>query len=287
VRLRVLPDCVSGTLVQGWLRAKVLASASHSTDEAETQTGAACATQGDISIDAQTQAIDAVLFQLAKTASLQGARVNVCLADAFVHFDVVEGDFAGDSDRQLDSVAVACVAELLGEAAQSHEIRWQLQTDGRHLLIGAIARAQLGALADAALRHGMLLGSVQSDFCLQWNCHAAASKPGSAVFAVACGHQAVITHVLDGAVAAISSGPWLDRHDEPGDSSADVKHLTSGLGRKPSMTAAVLDTRVDRLLASLGLNAAHPTAFLLVAPALPDKAVSSRWTILSPEEDAA
>jgi hypothetical protein len=276
-----MPGCVCGTLEQGWFRPKALTNASHAIDdESDRQSGAAAGAQAEPSIEKQARAIDAVLLELAKTASLRRARLNVVLADSLVHLDVVEGDFVGDSDRQLHSIAVACVAELLGDAAQSHEVRWQLQADGKHLLIGAIAGDQLRVLSDAAARHGLTLGSVQPDFCLQWNRHAAALKPGSAVFAVASGRDAVIAHVSDGAVAGISSGTWLDRHDAPGASTAHVKHLMCGLGLEPSVTASVLDERVDRLLASVGLDAANQSAYVLVAPEVPDMAVSSRWTVL-------
>jgi hypothetical protein len=205
------------------------------------------------------RAVDAVLIELAKTSSLQGSRLEVELANALVHLDVVEGDFAGDSDRQLQSVAVACVAELLGDAAQDHEIRWQLQANKKHLLIGAIARNLLGALSAAAARQGMSLHSVQPDLCLQWNRHAGATSKtsGAAVFAVACGSAAVVTRVADGSIAALSSGNWGDR----------------------STTAGALDQRVDRLLASAGLDPQGMSAFVLVGPKGAEKGVSPRWAV--------
>jgi hypothetical protein len=280
VQLRVLPGCVCGTLRQGWFHRKELASASHAAAETNTKAGDAPASQPGLSNDGLAQSIDAVLLELGKAASLQGARFDVVLADSLVHLDVVEGDFVGDSDRQLQSVAIACVDELLGDSSQDHEIRWQLQADGKHLLIGATPRAHLRALADAAARHGLSLGSVQPDFCLQWNCHAETLKPGSAVFAVACGYEAVVAQVSEGAVAALSTGAWLDRPDQPGAATAHVKRLMCNLGLEPSVTAGVLDARVDRLLASLGLDSKKQSAYVLVAPELPDKAVSARWTVL-------
>ena len=84
--------------------------------------------------------IDAALASWPARRSLKGAQLDVELADSLVHLDVVAGDFAANSDRQLASVAAACVDELLGDAAKDHEIRWQLQPDGTHLLIGAVAR---------------------------------------------------------------------------------------------------------------------------------------------------
>ena len=284
VRLRVVPGSVCGTLEQGLLRCRLLASANHASDGPELLPGDAAEQPPDRPDDGLAQALDAVLLELAQTTSLQGARLDVELADALVHLDVVAGDFAGDSDRQLQSVAFACVAELLGDAAQHHEIRWQLQADGKHLLIVAMARDQVRTLTDAAARHGLTLRSVQPDFCVQWNRHSARLQPGAAVFAVASGHEAVIACVSRGAIAALSSGAWLDRQDAF--TSQHVTRLLCGLGLQPSATAGMLDSRVDCLLASAGLEAANQAAYVLVAPKLSDNAVSSRWTIVNREVQA-
>jgi hypothetical protein len=267
VRLRVASSTVCGRLEQG-LGRKLLAEATHAAD-------------------AQALAIDAVLAELSLVKPVKGLRLDVELADALVHLDVVEGDFAGNSERQLQSVAMACVAELLGEAAENHEIRWQLQADGKHLLIGAIARDQIRALADAATRHQLKLRSIQPDFCLQWNRHSSALKPGAGVFAVACGREAVVACVQQGAVAAISSGGWLDQSDTPGATSVGVKRLMCGFGLDSATTTGMLDTRVGRLLSSLGRDAADQSSYLLVAPDVSQSALSSRWTVLSREGEAS
>jgi hypothetical protein len=267
VRLRVAASAVCGRLEQG-LGRKLLAEATHAADE-------------------QALAIDAVLAELGLVLSLQGLRLDIELADTLVHLDVVEGDFSGNSERQLQAVATACVAELLGEAAEQHDIRWQLQADGRHLLIGAIAKEQIHVLAEAATRHHLKLRSIQPDFCLQWNRHASALKPGAGVFAVACGREAVVACVQQGAVAAISSGAWLDQSDAPGATSVGVKRLMCGFGLDSSTTTGVLDTRVGRLLSSLGRDAADQSSYLLVAPDVSQSALSSRWTVLNREGDAS
>jgi hypothetical protein len=283
VRLRIVPGSVCGTLEQGWFRRKVLANAGHLVGGSDTLASDSAEAPTHCSIDQWAGAIDAALLELGKTAALQGARLKVELADSLMHLDVVAGDFVGDSDRQLHSVAAACVAELLGDAAQGYEIRWQLQEDGKHLLIGAVARDLLGALSAAATHHSMTLDSIQTDLCLQWNRHATALKPGAAVFAVASGREAVIACVSNGAITAISHGAWLDRQDVLDAAAARIKTLMCGLGLEPSATAGLLDTRADRLLASLGLDAANQSAYVLVAPELADKAVSSRWTVLNRE----
>jgi len=286
VRLRVVPGSACGTLERGWPRPKVLARANQATDQPDAAPGGAATTPSAHSNDEPLQAIEAVLRELANTAPLRGAQLHVELADSLMHLDVVAGDFAGDSDRKLQSIAVACVDELLGEATQQHEIRWQLQRGGQHLLIGAIARDFIQSLSEVAARHGLTLCSVQPDFCLQWNRYAGVLKAGSAVFAVASGLEAVVAQVHNGAVAAISHGAWLDRHVSGGLVNANAQRLMCGFGLEPSATASALDARVDRLLACAGLDAKDQHAYLLVAPQVSDRTVSPRWTVLNREVPA-
>lgn len=263
MRLRVATNAVSGRLEQGW-GGKLLAEATHVADD-------------------QAAAFELVLAQLSLTKAVKGLPVTIELADALVHLDVVEGDFGASNDRQLQSVASACVAELLGDVAETHEIRWQIQAGGKHLLIGAIAREQIRALVEMAARHELTLRSIQPDFCVQWNRHSSALKPGAAVFAVACGREAVVACVAKGAVAAISSGGWLDQSDEPGAASVGVKRLMCGFGLESATTTGILDTRVGRLLSSLGLDSADQSSYVLVAPDITQSALSSRWTVLNRE----
>lgn len=282
VRLRVVPDSVCAVLEQGWLRPTVLAHAGQGIREPATP-DSPMGESKRASADELSQAIDAVLVELAQTSALRGARLEVELADSLLLLDVVAGDFAGDSERQLQSVATACVAELLGDAAPAHQVRWHLQADGKHLLIGAIAGDLLRVVSGAAARQGLRLGSVQPDFSLQWNRHAAALKPGTAVFAVASGRDAVVACVDDGSVAGLSSGAWLDHTNSAGTSIPSVTRLMCGLGIEASATTGLLDFRVDRLLASIGQDAASQSAFVLVAPELSHTSVSSRWTVLNRE----
>jgi hypothetical protein len=283
VRLRVTSDAVQGALTPGWPRYRVLVEAGHPVGEPAAPPDPASTSPLRGPGNAQADAIDAVLSELGENRSLLGAWLDVDLADSLVQLDVVKGDFAGDSDRQLQSVAAACMAELLGDAAQDLEVRWQLQADGAHLLIAALAQEQLSSLIEAAARHGLHLRSVQPDFCRQWNRHAAALKPGSAVFAVAHGREAVIARVARGAIVDISSGGWLDRPDGAGDDVSHGDRRMSGFGTDPHATARLLDMRCDRLLASVGQDPAAQSAYVLVAPALSDHTVSPRWAVFDRE----
>lgn len=281
LRLRVAPHAAWATLERGGWRARVLARAAHPASAVSVVADAKLSPATAVTTEALAANIEAVLAQLGRSAALKGARMLVEWSDSLTHFDVVSGEFAGDSDRQLQAVAAACANELLGESAQAHEIRWQLQAGGRHLLIAAIPHDQLNLLDQACKQHALVLASVQPDFCTQWNRHAKALKRGPAVFTVASEREAVIACVVDGAIATLSNGPWLDR-GRPGDGhSVTVKRLMSGLGIDPAEKSNVLDTRVDRLLASIGRDPAHESTYVLVAPAVAEGEVSSRWTVLN------
>ena len=286
VLLRVAPDSVCGTLSQGWPRAKVLASASHASDTPFASSGRSAASASKDAPAGLAAALDAVLFELAQAGTIAAAQLDVELADSLVHLDAVAGDFAGHSERQLQSMAMACVTELLADTTADHEVRWQLQSGGKHLLIGAIPRAHIQALAEAAARHRLRLRCIQPDFCLQWNRHAAALKPGSSVFAVASGNDAVVAHVQHGAITTISQGGWLDRSVDAATSGTEVhvKRLMCGLGLAPSATTGTLDMRIGRLLASVGQDEAEQSAFVLVAPETSESALSSRWTVINREQ---
>lgn len=283
VRLRVDPCTVSGSLERGWLRPRVIARAEHEVQKAPGFGGASGSGASPLMADALGMAIDAVAGELRRASPFQGASLHVAWADSLTHFDVAEGDFAGDSDRQLQSVAQACVSELLGDAVASYNIRWQLQSDGRHLLIAALLQEHLSALADAATRHGLRLRSVAPEFCLQWNRHADALKSGPGVFAVAWENEAMIACVDDGAVTSLSAGPWIDTCDPFRESDFPISRLMSGFRLGSRLHQSLLDVRVDRMLASIGRDPATQSNYVLVAPELPEAVVSSRWTLLNRE----
>jgi hypothetical protein len=278
--LRVAPDSICATLAQGWPRRSALKQVSRVVEAEPASAASGSASTPDGRHAAVGAAIAEVLRELCEVSPLRGARLEVDLADALVHIDVVAGDFAAYSDRQLQVVASGCASELLSEAAAGYEIRWNLQADAKHLLIAAIDRSLLAVLANAAKRHALKFRSMQPDLCTQWNRHADALKPGSAVFAVASGGNALISCVSDGSITAVGNGGWLDSEPPVDVVNARVKSLMCGLGLQSEATARLLDTRTDRLLASVGLNAAHQSAFVLVGPNGSDKAVSSRWTAL-------
>jgi hypothetical protein len=214
---------------------------------------------------AAREALDEVLTELAASVSLKGVELWVELTDALVVLDVASGDFAGQGDRQLQAIAEACCAELLGSGQERPEVRWQLQRDERHLLICALNKEVLAWLRQAVERHDLRLTSVQPYFFRQWNENAAELKPGDSVFVVTGGVNAVIACVRNGVITTISNGPWLKSDLNSDTKVGRVEQLMAELHLEPTDSQpALLDTRVDRLLASVGQDAKGQSAFLLV-----------------------
>lgn len=266
LELRVLRDAVRLTLCRRWPRPKKLAQ-SDVRHDAAAGAGAGAGTWAT--------ALHEGLAALARQVPIAGARLHVQLSDALVHFDVVQGDFADKSARQLHSFAQACAAELLGERVNQHTLRWQLQCDERHLLLCAVPDALLEALKTAAHAHGLSLASCEPSFVAQWNAHARGALGDAVVFAVATGLNAMIACVRDGAITAVSNGPWFaERH------CAASAGLLARQGMTDAADRSTLDLQVDRLLASHGFDAAEPWAFVVVRPRVHQAELSARWTML-------
>lgn len=262
LELHIGRQAVHGTLRPAWSPNKVLARSSHAVDPSAIGQDAV----------APLSAIDTVLSALRANAPGRGVRLSVVLTDARVHFDVVAGDYRDASDRQLQSIATACVAELLGDMAVGQVVRWQLQPDLNHLLICSITPQDIESMVQAASRHGLSLASLQPEFCIQWNRHSIALPDGTGVFATTDGAHAIVACVAGGAITALSCGPCFV--DKP----APLEELPG---------TSTLDSRVNRLLASMGLDVSGVSTFILVARDIPEHRLASRWTLLDPQQEAS
>jgi hypothetical protein len=268
VRLVVRPGAVEASLWRGWLRRVKVAEHRAEPDGDEPDAGGAAGMLAD------------ALAALALQSRLAGARLDAEVDDALVHFDVAHGEFAALSARQLRSVAVACVRELLGEAASSHDVRWQLQRDERHLFVCAMPTGLLDAIAAAAAAHRLRVHSIQPTFSVQWNRHAPPRAAGGAVFAASIDANATIACVRKGVITAVSSGPWCA--DRTLEDEGDFDHASVPPAPTGPFGRTLLDSRVDQLLASLGLDALAQSPFVLVSAEKPPSALSTRWTTLEP-----
>jgi hypothetical protein len=259
VQLRLGVRRVQGRLQRHWPRKGLQALAERAL---EPSAGAPPAEAGG---EALSQAVEQVLAELAAAAPTRGCRLEVELADPRVRYDLVAGAYGGASERQLQAIATACMAELLGDAAADQSLCWHLQPDLQHLLVCAIERGLLDALARDASRHGLALASLQPTFCRLWNRHAGALPAGLGVFGVAAEGHATVAVARRGGVAALSGGPCPD--DDP--------------------AAAALDGRVDRLLASVGIDGGEVSAFMLAAGAVAPGRLAARWTVLQQRQGIA
>lgn len=96
-------------------------------------------------------------------------RVRLCIADAFCFLDSLEGEFAAQTARVADGIVRAAVAELLPEGGRDHEVRWQLQSDGRHALVLAVPAPLLQSLHDDTATLGLRIASIDAEFVAHWN----------------------------------------------------------------------------------------------------------------------
>jgi hypothetical protein len=206
-------------------------------------------------LDTLGSALDTLLADIASRVNLRGAFADFELADPLVTLDVIEGEFADHTANQLQIVARACMAELLGEASTRHELRWQLQRDERHLLICALKGDTLTALVEPLQRHGMRLGSVQPRFCSVWNRQAGQIARGTAVFAVADESTASMALVDRGVIKALGHAAWI------------------------GTSVGALDAAVDRLRAGVGVDD-EATRYLLSTVDALAQPPAARWTLL-------
>lgn len=206
---------------------------------------------GDVGLN---EAAPALMAELSKKLSRKAA-LQLVLADTHFHFDLVQGDYRGSSDRHLQAIANACVTEILGDDRKERIVRWHLQPDCYHLLICALSSKDIALLEEGAAQHTLCLRSLQSEFCTHWNAYANALQDGNGVFAVASIGHVVLSLVQKGSITALSSGAWADIN--------------------------ALDDRADRLLSSVGMHAGkHPNFVLVVSHGMNVK-VSQRWTVVS------
>jgi hypothetical protein len=217
------------------------------------------------------QAMDAVLLNLLATDLRDTPRLCVVMADPCAHVDVVKGDFSCSSDRQLDAIANACIAEIQGDNAAKQVVRWQLQEDHQHLLISSIAEKDVATLLEVASTHRLKVQSIQPDFFVQWNAYASAQAASHGVFASVNEGYATVAFATQGIITALSCGPCNDA-DAPARAAQPMVHQ--------------VDERTHRLLSSIGQAFNDVPSFVLVTPDPERVPGDSRWTPMRLREDS-
>lgn len=253
VRLRVSPGAVQASLWRGWPKPRSVAVQ-------EARVDAAAAAPSLLATAAHA------LEALAHSHPIAGRSLEVELSDRLVHYDLARGDFRGHSERQLGSVADACIAELLGDAASQFRVRWQLLADERHLLLCAVPSDLVEGIADLARQRKLRLARMQAAFVSLWNERLPRPLPARCVLARACASNAIIAYVERGVILSLGNGPW---------------QVGRNGSTPPAEAAAAFDLHVDRLLASQALDADPQPAFLLERTGTGAPPVSSRWVLMS------
>jgi hypothetical protein len=136
------------------------------------------------------------------------SQVQVTLAPDFCWLDVVQGDFASMSDRVIGLIARGSLADSLGDAATPHELRWQVQSDGRHMVLLAVPAPFVQALLDAMAAHGLRAQGLQATALALWNWSTTHGAPASGVWAWARLGQVVMVRVRQGVITTISN-EWV------------------------------------------------------------------------------
>jgi hypothetical protein len=262
VRLQITAAGLTATLCARWPRPKALATCERPWASAPRESGAS---SWDLP-PGFAATLDGVLQELAAAERLRGALLDIELADSMVHFDVAMGEFAGYGEAQLDGVSRACLRDLLDDAGDAHEIRWQLQADERHLLICAVPQALLAELRQGAARTGLRLQRLQPQFPLRWNRHRRLLGSGLGVFASGHGDHTVIAFVRRGVVEALGVG-----------------NIGAGIDDAQAPAPMQLDAQVDRLIASLGVDASQLGCFVAVDDGEPGAPLAPRWTFCNGE----
>lgn len=269
VRLRIGANSVQGTVHPAWSPRRVLATCLHNAAQASSANPASPTLVSTAPFDA---AMAATLSELGAVRNSRVKNAQILLADTRVHFDVVSGDYANLSERQLQAIAQACLTEILGDRALAFVVRWDLQKDAQHLVIAAIESRDIEMAERVAGDHGITPISLQPDFCGVWNRFASALHHKMAIFAAVDEHHVVVALVISGSITALSCGSVLLLAFDAGDSAIQKN---------------AIDDRVDRLLSSTGLDPAHIQAFLLVAPSGVGHGLNTRWQVLDSPAEAA
>lgn len=269
VRLRIGANSVQGSLHPAWSPRRVLVSCQHNTGGGISNGPTPQDTASPTAFDG---ALMAALSELGSARNGQIKDAQILMADARVHFDVVKGEYAHLGERQLLSIAQACLAEILGDRALGCTVRWTLQKDAQHLVIAAIESRDIERVEQLGREHGIQRMSVQPEFCWHWNQQASNLEQDFAVFASVHEGHMVAALVESGSITAFSCGAIPAPTGVPD-------------GEKPCKNA--IDDRVDRLLSSVGEEPSRVRSCLLVAPEGGGIGLDARWHVVGSKTESS
>jgi hypothetical protein len=161
-------------------------------------------------IDAVLEALDRALRETAESGhAIAGLRCDVVVADAWMLYEVIDGDL-GDSGRlAADEIVRAALADTAGVKPDELVARWQRQGASRNFAC-ALPASVLQSLQAVLARHRLRLGSVNGELVRVFNANRHALSAPRSVLAVARPTGTQLGLVVDGAFAAVRYEPGIN-----------------------------------------------------------------------------
>jgi hypothetical protein len=163
-----------------------------------------------ITVDTPPPELQAALAEaLSATLGAAGAPprggwlADVLLDDSLCWLDVVQGDFASQSERVVRTLMQASADEVFGEGAPAQTLRWQLQADGRHALLLAVPEALVRTVHEGLAQHQATPLRIEPAFARAWNAAAAAVEMRDGVAAWLHQGQGIFVRLRRGSMAAL------------------------------------------------------------------------------------
>jgi hypothetical protein len=208
-------------------------------------------------LDAAMVALAEALRAVRATAgSLRELACDIVLADGWIAYDVVGIDLLRVAPAAAGTAVAAALADVCGVRADSLEVRWQWQADGRSAFAMAIPRGLLTRLRTVLAGPGLNLVSVTGEFIAVYNAQRTSFSGRRVVLAVGREAGAQIAVLVDGLIRATRF--------ELGGGGAGLAQAAAG----------VLRERGD--------DTTTPTEYVLDADSDDDTGIDVRWSRVRP-----
>lgn len=190
--------------------------------------------------DGALTALSKVLGALREQAGdLRGIPCEVVIADGWIVYDVVPIDVMQVPAETAASVVAATLADVAGQRADSLEVRWQWEHDGRGAFAMAMPRALLSQVHSLLAQAELDVRSVTGEFVAVYNVQRTRMTGHRVVFAVQRESGAQIALLADGGIRAT-------RYELGRNGSAGLSRAAAGVMRaRGDDTTADIDYVLD------------------------------------------
>lgn len=163
---------------------------------------------GDVAtdLDEVIRALDEALRDVACAHGIAGLRCDVAMGDAWMIYDVIEGDLDAAPRSTADDLVGAALADTADLRREEIAVRWQRLPTRRNFACGLPAAA-LKALQGVVHRHAVRLGSVTGELVLAYNDRRHHIGQTRSVLAVPRPAGAQLGMLVDGGFAALRFEP--------------------------------------------------------------------------------